>query len=414
MLALIDCNNFYASCETLFNPRFRNRPVVVLSNNDGCVIARSKEAKLLNIKMGSPIFEYRELVQKKIIYVFSSNFTLYGDMSMRVMKTLETFLFPMEIYSIDEAFLLINKENMDLAALAKDIKEKVREWTGIDVSVGMAKTKTLAKLASELAKKQNGIFILNNKSSIEDILKKTPLENIWGIGSKLKKRLYRLGIFSAYGLTQADELLIKKHLSVNVLKTALELKETKCFGHEENPSSKKSICTSRSFAGKIDNLTSLEMAVSSFAAIAAEKLRKQKTQTNFITVFIMTGFHSKDPFYANHCQMSLPVPTSYTPDLIAYAKKGLSKIYKEGFLYKKAGVILSDFTDENSRQQDLFSGLNDEDKKFLMRTMDNINRKANKKAVFFASEGLEKKYKSSFAMKSLRFTTSFDELIKAK
>ncbi len=171
MLALIDCNNFYASCEKIFNPKLKNKPVVVLSNNDGCVIARSKEAKLLNIQMGAPIFEYKGLIQKNILYVFSSNFTLYGDMSMRVMKTLETFLFPMEIYSIDEAFLNINKE-VDLPSLAIKIKEKVYKWTGIDVSVGIAKTKTLAKLANEIAKNQNGVFILNDKNNIENILKK--------------------------------------------------------------------------------------------------------------------------------------------------------------------------------------------------------------------------------------------------
>lgn len=413
MFALIDCNNFYASCERVFNPKLKNKPVVVLSNNDGCVIARSKEAKLLNIQMGAPIFEYKQLVQNGVLQVFSSNFSLYGDMSMRVMKTLETFLFPMEIYSIDEAFLDINKE-VDMFLLARNIKEKIYKWTGISVSVGIAKTKTLAKLANEIAKKQNDIFILEEKKYIEDILKKTPIEDIWGIGNKLKIKLYKIGVYTAYDLIKTDDLLIKKYLSVNVMKTALELKEIKCFKCEDIPHSKKSICTSRSFANKIDNLKGLQEAVSSFVAIAAEKLREEKMHTNFITVFIATSYHSKDPFYCNSCQITLPTPTSYTPDLITYAKNGLDKIFKDGFFYKKAGVILSDFSDETNAQQDLFSKLNNENKRFLMKIMDDINYKANKKAIFFASEGIDKRYKSSSNMRSLKYTTSFNELLKVK
>lgn len=413
MFALVDCNNFYASCEKVFNPKLKNKPVVVLSNNDGIIIARSKEAKLLNIKMGAPIFEYKELIEKNILIIFSSNFTLYGDMSMRVMKTLESFLFPMEIYSIDEAFLNINKK-VDFFTLGKKIKEKVYKWTGIDVSVGIAKTKTLAKLANEIAKKGNGVCVLNDKNHIENILKKTQLDDIWGIGSQLKKRLYGLGIYSAYDLAFAEESLIKKQLSVNGLKTALELKEISCFKCEEFLPTKKSICTSRSFARKIDNLKELQEAISSFISIAAEKLREEQMHTNFITVFISTSFHSNDAFYSNSCQISLPNPTSYTPDLITYAKNGLQKIFKEGFLYKKAGVILSDFTNEDEKQQDMFSKLNTENKKFLMQIIDNINYKANKKAVFFASDGIEKKYKSSSNMKSLKYTTSFEELLKVK
>lgn len=410
MFALVDCNNFYASCEKVFNPKLKNKPVVVLSNNDGCVIARSKEAKKLNIKMGAPIFEYKELMQKNIINVFSSNFSLYGDMSQRVMKTLESFLFPMEIYSIDEAFLEINK-NVDLSELGVQIKQKVYKWSGLDVSVGIAKTKTLAKLANEIAKKQKGVVVLNDKNYIENILKITPVEEIWGIGEQLKIRLHKLGIFSALDLTNADENLIKKQLSITGLKTALELKGTKCFECEEYHQSKKSICTSRSFAIKIDNLTNLEEAISTFVSIAAEKLRKEKMHTNFLSVFITTSYHCNDPFYSNSCQITLPNPTSYTPDLITCAKKGLEKIYKQGFLYKKAGVILSDFTDENHLQRDLFSKLNDENKKFLMKVIDNINYKANKKAVYFASDGIDKKFQSSSNMKSKKYTTSFEEML---
>ena len=240
------------------------------------------------------------------------------------------------------------------------------------------------------------------------------MEDIWGIGSKLKKELYRIGIYSAFNLANADELLLKKHLSVNVLKTALELKEINCIKNEGHFSSKKSICTSRSFIDKIDDLKTLEEFISAYTSIAAKKLRNQKMHTNFIIVFITTSFHSKDPFYSNSCQIKSPIPTSYTPDLISLAKTGLKRIFKEGYSYKKAGVILSDLTKENICQQDLFSDLNNKNKEMLMKIIDDINFKANKKAVFFASEGIERKYKGSSYMKSLKFTTSFDELIKVK
>ncbi|NGX52170.1 MAG: DNA polymerase IV 1 [Candidatus Anoxychlamydiales bacterium] len=418
MFALVDCNNFYASSEKIFNPKLKNKAVVVLSNNDGCVIARSKEAKLLNIQMGAPIFEYKELVQKKIIYVFSSNFSLYGDMSQRVMKTLESFLFPMEIYSIDEAFLELSLANIEdthyLSNLAKNIKERVYKWTGVEVSIGIAKTKTLAKLASEIAKKNSGFCILTKKNDIENILKKTPLDDIWGIGSKLKKRLYRLGLYSANDLAMKDSDFIKKYLSVNVVKTALELNEVKCIEIDQIPPSKKSICTSRSFAEKIDNLKDLEKAISSFISIGAKKLRDQNMHANFISVFITTSFHSKDLFYSNSSQITLSNPTSYTPDLISYAKKGLKKIFKPGFLYKKAGIILSDFTDKKFPQMDFFSKISDQNKDSLMEIIDKINKKSNKKAVFFAAEDIQRKYKSSSKMRSFKYTSSWDELLKVK
>ncbi|HEU64444.1 MAG: DNA polymerase IV 1 [Candidatus Anoxychlamydiales bacterium] len=418
MFALVDCNNFYASCEKIFNPKLKNEAVVVLSNNDGCVIARSKEAKKLDIKMGAPIFEYKELIKKKIIHIFSSNFTLYGNMSQRVMKTLESFLFPMEIYSIDEAFLDLYSANLtgkrDLLNLANNIKEKVYKWTGVEVSVGIAKTKTLAKVAAHIAKKNRGYFVLTEKNDIENILKKTALDDIWGIGHRLKKRLYKLGVYSGYDLAMKDSSYIQKYLSVNVHKTALELNQIKCFESEKTPPSKQSICSSRSFAKKIENLEDLEKAISSFISIAAKKLRNQKMHTNFISVFITTSFHSKDPFYSNSCQIILSNPTSYTPDLITYAKKGLKKIFKKDFLYKKAGIILSDFTDETFSQRDFFSKLNEKNKDVLMKVIDKINLKADKKAVFFAAERIDTKYKSSSQMRSFKYTTSWDELLSVK
>ena len=406
-----------ASCEKLFNPKLKNKPVVVLSNNDGCVIARSKEAKKLKIKMGAPIFEYKELIKKKIIHVFSSNFSLYGDMSMRVMKTLESFLFPIEIYSIDEAFLDLTNQNIDYLTFAKNLKEKVYKWTGIDVSAGIAKTKTLAKLANEIAKKQKGYIVLTDKKDILKTLKNTALEDVWGIGNQLKKRLYRLGIYSAFDLAIADPELIKK-ISITILKTALELNQKTCFKCENVPEAKQSICTSRSFANKVSSLKDLEKAISSFVAIAAKKLRKQKMLANFLTIFISTSFHSKDPFYANSCSISLPTATSFTPNLITHAKKALKMIYKNSYLYKKAGIILSDFSSKEFVQNDLFTKLDEKHKNDLMKIIDEINYKANKKAIFFASEGIKNKKPSkiisSSKMRSNKYSTSFDELLEVK
>lgn len=415
MFALIDCNNFFASCEMVFNPKLKNKPVVVLSNNDGCVIARSKEAKKLNIKMADPIFLHKNLVESKLLHVFSSNFTLYGDMSKRVMQTLLTFLLPIEIYSIDEAFLKINKD-LDLLNLGKIIKDRIYKWTGIEVSIGIAKTKTLAKLATEIAKKNtenNGIFILTDPKKIKDQLLKTDVVDIWGIGKNLQKRLYRLGVFSALDLLNTDSFLIKKKLSVNVYKTCLELQGISCLKLEDI-SQKKSILSSRSFSKKISDLTTLEKAISKFTSIAAEKLRKQKLHANFLTVFIRTSFHSQDPFYSNSYGMKLPISTSYTPDLITYSKKALKLIFKKGFLYKKAGILLNDFSSEEHIQLDFFKKSNNKKKNALMEVVDKINHKSNKKAIFFASDGTEKKYITSGDFKSKKCTTSFDELLEVK
>jgi len=290
----------------------------------------------------------------------------------------------------------------------------VYKWTGIDVSVGIARTKTLAKIANERAKKTTGCIVLTDKKDIENILKNTDVEDIWGIGHRLKKRLYMLGIYSANDLASAQDTMIKQKLSVNGLKTTLELREVKCFKLDESPSSKKSICSSRSFANKLEHLNELKEAISSYISIAAKKLKREKMIAGFIVVFISTSFHSKDPFYSNSCQIALPIATSYTPDLIKYAHIGLKKIFKKGFLYKKAGVILSDFSNENFLQQDLFTKLPNENKKYLMKIMDDLNYKANKKALYFASDGIDKKYKSSSNLRSLKYTTSFDELIKVR
>jgi DNA polymerase V len=414
MFALIDCNNFYASCEKIFNPKLKNKAVAVLSNNDGCIIARSKEAKKLNIEMGSPIFKYKDLVQNNILHIFSSNFVLYGDMSKRVMQTLKSFLIPMEIYSIDEAFLDLTTLNLnytELLNLAAQIKNRIYKWTNIEVSVGIGKTKTLAKLANKQAKSK-GIFILCG-NNIEHILKKTDLDDIWGINKNLKKRLYKIGIYSAFDLKNANPILLKKSLSINVVKISFELNEKKCLDINENFRNKKSICSSRSFAEKIENFNDLKKSLCSFAAIATKKLREQRQKANFLSVFITTSFHSDDPFYSNSYQLSLPFATSYTPDILKYATCALKKIYKKNYLYKKTGIILSSFTCENALQTDFFRPLPNFKKDALMKTLDSINKK-KKNSIFFASEKIDQKYKSSSKMLSFKFTTSLDELLIVK
>ncbi len=414
MYALIDCNNFFASCEELFNPKLKNKPLVVLSNNDGCIISRSKTAKKMNIKMGDPIFLYKDLIEAKKLLVQSSNFTLYGDMSNRVMQTLKSFSLPMEIYSIDEAFLYIDDNYPGLEELASELKEKTTKWTGIPVSVGIATTKTLAKLANETAKKEKGTIVLKSKEEIDLLLKKTDVADIWGIGRNLTKRLNRLSIYSAYQLKQSPEALIKKHLSVNVLKTLLELNGTSCFECLESPNPTKSIIRSRSFSSKVTSLKEIEEAISLFASLAAEKLREDKLTANMLSVFLNTSYHSQDPFYANTAHFTFPLATSYTPEIIKYAKMAIKKIYKEGYLYKKAGVVLSNLTSSDHLQEDLFEKKDLEKQKKIMKAFDKINLKANKKALFFASEGIDQNWKSLSKLRSQRYTTSFDELKKVK
>jgi DNA polymerase V len=412
MFALIDCNNFYASCEVVFNPKLLHKPLVILSNNDGCVIARSNEAKALKIGMADPIYLHKNLVKQKKLLCLSSNFALYGDMSRRLWHILEGMFNTIEVYSIDEAFVTLTETSTTtLEKIGENIFYTLKQGTGLSTSIGIAPTKTLAKLACEIAKKQKlHQYLLTNRQKIDEILKKTPPSSIWGVGKKVNASLKKLGVYSAYDLMSQDTNFIRKKISVSIVKTILELQGTPCLDKDRTSSSKKSIVCSRSFPSPVTSITSMEEAISSFSATAAKKLRKQNCNASCILVFIRTNLFSDDT-YSNSISSLLEHPTNSTPSIINHAKRLLHKIYKHNHNYKKAGVMLTDFSATTSCQQDLFSHAQDIEKnKKLMQTLDSINVKYNKKKVFFAAEGIVKQWQSNPSNRSNRYTTNWDEL----
>ncbi len=396
--ALIDCNNFFVSCERVFNPKLLDRPVVILSNNDGCVISRSKEAKDLKIPMGAPAFQQREIFSKHNVAVLSSNFALYGDMSERVMNVLEDFGFPMEIYSIDEAFLELSSPSEDLGS---EIRSRVLRWTGIPISIGIGATKTLAKVGSDLAKKrEDGVYYLNDPASVFTQL---PVKEIWGIGSQISCALNQLGIYSVRELIAQKDEWIQKHFSVVLLRTVMELRGTSCLTLEEVAPPKKGIVCSRSFGHLVSSFDELKEAVATFTAHAAEKLRAQYSVAAYMGVFVI----GKDRF-SRSASRALAMPTSYTPHLISHAHQLLSELHTEGNSYRKAGIMFHHITPQDEAQLDLFQNSRSTD---LMHIVDAINRKKRKKAVFFAAEGTTSAWKPLSGHRSPHFTTQWKELL---
>ncbi len=415
MYGLADCNNFYASCERVFNPSLQNLPVVILSNNDGCVISRSNEAKLLGIKMGQPIFELQELVEINNVKVFSSNFILYGDMSTRVMDTLKSFSPSTEIYSIDEAFLdLSGIDNKKLNNLGINIVETVKRNTGIPISLGISKTKTLAKIASKLCKKYpklNGVCVMIDDSDIYKVLKKFPIEDVWGIGRKYSKKLNNMGVHTAYDFINLSPVWIKSNMSIVGVKTWKELKGEACIEFEEIISDKKQICTSRSFSKNIDDLEELYKSIAHFTSISAEKLRKQKCVTGQIQVFILTNVFRKDlPQYYQSVVVPLENHTDSTLELVKFACKALSKIYKQGYYYKKAGVILTEISKKSETPGSLFCETDLVKHNNLMDTIDKLNRHYGKHSIKLLAEGVEG-IKSKRMLLSPKYTTSWSDII---
>lgn len=416
MFALADCNNFYASCEEVFNPKLSRFPLVILSNNDGCIIARSKKAKALGIKMGEPAYLYKDRAQRGEIRMLSSNFTLYADMSERVMQVLEGFSPEMEIYSIDEAFFSFEDES-DESVLKKAIqmRQKVKQWTGIPISIGIGPTKTLAKVANELAKKQevfHGVCSLISPNQIRSTLEKMPTDEIWGIGSALAHRLKEKRIYTAAQLIDSPDALIQKTLGVVGYRTVLELRGISCFSCNESLEKRKSIVCSRSFKHPLTNPNDIAQAVASFVSRAAEKLRDQKSRAQFLSVFIATSPFIA-PYESRACHINLPHPTSYTPELIRFAKDALAQIIRPNLLYKKVGVMLGHFCDDDIEQFNLFGPSSDSPKKTnLMKTMDSINRRYDKNAIHFAAEGMEDPLNGARTQVSSSFTTSWNGLLK--
>mgnify|MGYP000499358858 CR=1 FL=1 len=416
MIALVDCNNFYASCERVFRPDLENKPIVVLSNNDGCVIARSNEAKKLGIKMGEPAFKKREVFERNKIKTFSTNFILYGDMSKRVMSILRNNSKEIEIYSIDEAFLECYNE--DLNSYGKNLRKKVKQWTGIPVSVGIAETKVLAKIANHIAKKyrKSGVFILDSKEIIEKALKFTAIEEIWGIGRNHSRRFKEYGINTAYDLTCIEESWIKKKFSIVVLRIAKELKGIKCLDIESQHKTKKNICTSRSFGNPTSDYNTIKEAISTFAVRCCEKLRKQKTSTSELRIFIYTNpFNPKHRQYYGTKKIQLERATNDNQIIVQEVIKGLQKIYKKGYVYKKAGVIVGNITQENQVQLNLFDQIKNREKYTkISKVIDRINSSMGRDKLRIATQGFDRKWKMKQEQLSQCYTTRIDEILTVK
>lgn len=411
MFALVDCNNFYVSCERVFQPGLKDKPVVVLSNNDGCVIARSQQVKKLGVEMGVAVFKIRRLIEKYRIRVFSSNYTLYGDMSERVMQTLSCFSPDIEIYSIDEAFLDLSGFKTDLNKYAERIRETVLQWTGIPVSVGIAPTKTLAKVANHIAKnseKYDGVFQLTGRKEIEEALSKLSPEDIWGIGGRTATKLKRAGIRTAAGLKNADINWIKNRFGINGIRTVYELKGYSCYPLELNPDLSKSIVVSRSFGKSVETLEELKQAASSHTARAAEKLREQGLAAGRITVFANTNRFKKN-IYSNFRTCSFETATSYTPQMMEVALKMTEQIYRQGVNFKKCGVLLTGLEKQDNVQLGLFDKQNSQKSRRLMRAVDAINSKT-KSPLRWSGEGLVKNWEVRFNRCSKRYTTRWEEL----
>lgn len=409
LVALVDCNNFYASCERVFNPKLQKRPVVVLSNNDGCIIARSNEAKVLGIPMGAPLFKYRQLINQHRIAVCSSNYTLYGDLSQRVMETLGHFSPHLQVYSIDEAFMLLDPSDCEL--IARQARKTVLQWVGIPVSIGIAPTKTLAKVANHVAKKDlahNGVCALYSAAEAQKVLSELPVTEIWGIGSRTGRLLARYGIRTALQFAQADDTWIRKHTKVTGLRTALELRGQPCIPLEEAPPSKKSICSSRSFGKPINTLKELCEATSAYAARAAEKIRKQKCLASFITVFAV--LHPFDLHLSSSIRITLPEPTNFTPHLISYAKYAIEQLYRPQATYRKVGILLEGLVPENNYQPSLSSTPNPNQTE-LMTLVDSLNKQYGRKVVKFAAEGINPTWTMQRKHCSPRYTTHWQELL---
>lgn len=406
MYGIIDCNNFYASCERVFNPSLRNQPVVVLSNNDGCVIARSNEAKALGIQMGTPAFMVQDLLKQ--VHVFSSNYSLYGDMSARVMNIIADMVMEIEIYSIDEAFVKLDGYS-NVESMAHEIRTTIKRATGIPVSIGIAPSKTLAKMANKMAKKSNGVFWIED---LDFVLKSTAVEDIWGVGRQYAKFLMLNNIKTAYDLTQMPDSWIKKNLTIVGFRMVEELRGKSCIGLESVRPAKKGICNSRSFGTSVKVESILKEAVSNFAGRVAFKLRKDNTCASILTVFIHTNrFRLNDLQYANSKSIRLPVATSDSTELIKAALGGLSLIYKKEYEYKKAGVIVTGILPANQIQSDLFDVVNRKRNQKAMKVLDFLNQRYGYNTVKLASQGFAKKWKMKREMLSPSFTTNWKDLL---
>lgn len=416
-VALIDCNNFYVSCERLFQPKLNGRPVVVLSNNDGCVVSRSNEAKSLGIAMGVPLFQIKAEIEKHQIAVYSSNYTLYGDMSSRVHDSISTFSDEVENYSIDEAFarLEVNRHSKPLFETGVEIRKSVKRWTGIPTSIGIAPTKTLAKIAAKVAKKSpDGVFDLMDVALRDDVLAHTDIIDIWGINTRTAKKLHRYGIRSAMQLRDMDLRTARKELTVVGARLIEELRGFSCLPLELVEPIKKSICCSRSFAGEVKTLSELTESVIVYLSTAAEKLRRARLVTNALNLFIETNQFKEKGLYSNSVTMKIN-PTDSTRELIALAMRMLEAIYEPGYGYRKSGVVLLGLQPTTSETKRLFDEQQYQRDRDLMKSMDGLNQKYGRQTVRF---GMPAKSHQNWRMNrnhlSPHYTTDIEQILRVR
>ena len=414
MYALVDCNNFYASCERVFNPTLRHKPIVVLSNNDGCVVARSNEAKALGIPMGAPAFEYKQLFLKNQVQVFSSNYALYGDMSNRVTKILRKYTPDLEVYSIDESFLQFKGfENYDLIEYGKLIREDVLKSTLIPTCIGIAPTKALTKVANRIAKKYpqfNGVYAIDTVEKRIKALCWLDIEDVWGIGRQFAKKLKAKGVNKALDFTLLPDEYVRKEFTVVGLRLKKELEGISAI-ELDDVKTKKNIATTRSFDKTYEDKSYLDERVATFAATCAEKLRNQHSNCQIVTVFIFTNrFQEGKPQYYQSINVTIPFPTNSSIEIIKYAKIGLDAVFKEGYAYKKAGVIVSGITPESEKQFNMFEDEHPKHRK-LMNVMDQMNFKYGVKKLKIGSQALDKTWKMRQDLLSPNYTTKWNDIL---
>ncbi len=412
-IALVDCNDFYVSCERVFNPRLEGKPVVILSNNDGCVVARSLEAKALGIAMGIPVFKVREAIARHGIIVLSSNYAIYGDLSQRVMSVLAEFASEVEIYSIDEAFLDLSEFEVNLPEYVQKIRQTIKQWVGIPVSIGIGSTKTLAKLASRVAKRSpSGIFNFSTCDHPEDILADTPVGELWGIGRKNSKWLKARGIDQALLFRDAEEAIIRKKLGIPGCRLQLELRGKLCLPLELCPKPKQATCVSRSFGQPIVTEAEFKEVIAFFISRLAEKLRSQKQLASALIIFARSS-PFKDGFYSQSLTIVPAVATNNSQDLLGYAHQGAKAIYRQGCKFKKAGAIALGLVPEDQRQGNLLEITSPEAAERaqrLMQVIDRINDRFGRNSLVFAGTGLAKPWQTKSTQRSPCYTSSWTEL----
>jgi DNA polymerase V len=415
-IALVDCNNFYVSCERVFQPQLAGRPVIVLSNNDGCVIARSEEAKRLGIKMGTPLFKTQHLIDECGVKVYSSNYALYGDMSQRVMSALQEFTPDVEVYSIDEAFIrLAPTAEIPACKQGQLIRKRVRQWTGVPVSIGIAPTKTLAKIANRLAKKSDeaqGVLDLLPLMERTTALEETQVGDVWGIGPAYAKLLKAAGITTARKLRDADRRWIRQRMTVVGARIVEELRGISCLPFEQCPQQKKSVTCSRSFGVLVESLTELREAVAVYMTRAAERMRKHGMAAGALTVFINTNRFSNEPQYGNAATFELACATDTTDELLTWALKGLEQIYRPGFRYKKAGVMLLDLKPSDRLTARLFGQADYERAQRVMKAVDDINKRLGRDTIRFGIVKPKGRWQTKALRRSRRYTTCLSEVLR--